>query len=351
MSLYAEDLTPNAKVTQEDVARHAGVSRGVVSYVVNNGPRQVSAETRERVLKAIEELGYRPNKHAQRLMREQGDSVADKQFGLVLTDPSMLRRPYYGSILAGIHRTAHAHHCHIRFIRFFDELRNPVLFNELVHEEEISGLLLMSLDQVIESEQDKNLIRQIQARIKNIVCIEWEWEDIPAVNFNRAEATYKATRHLIELGHKHITYAGQEDNRVQGYRQACGESDLAIHLYHPSPRANMEASYQMAEELLAHTPLPTAITAGCDEVAIGLMKSFAHHGIKVPDDIAIASIDNIPVAEYLTPALTTVEVPQVDLGRMAVQMLINKARQPDLPVASMLLPVKLIVRESSGKPV
>ena len=348
MDLYSEDLPANTKITQEDVARHAGVSRGVVSYVVNNGPRQVAPETRERVLKAIEELGYRPNKHAQRLMREQGDSVADKQFGLVLTDPSMLRRPYYGSILAGIHRTAHANHCHIRFIRFFEELRNPILFNELVHEEEISGLLLMSLDQVIESEQDKNLITQIQARIKNIVCIEWEWEGIPSVNFNRAEATYKATHHLIKLGHKQITYAGQEDNRVQGYLQACAEYDLSTTLFHPTPRANMEASYQMAEELLLSTPMPTAITAGCDEVAIGLIKAFANHNIKVPEDIAIASIDNIPIAEYLAPALTTVEVSQVDLGRMAVQMLINKAQQPDLPIASTLLPVKLIVRESSG---
>jgi len=161
MSLYTEDSPVNEKVTQEDVARQAGDSRSVVSYVVNNVPRQVAPETKERVLKAIEELGYRPNKHAQRLMREQGDSVADKQFGLVLTDPSMFRRPYYGNILAGIHRTAHAHNCHIRFIRFFDELRNPVLFNELVHEEEISGLLLMSLDQVIEGEPDRQLIRQI----------------------------------------------------------------------------------------------------------------------------------------------------------------------------------------------
>lgn len=348
MVLYTEDSPPSEKITQEDVARHAGVSRGVVSYVVNNGPRQVAPETRDRVLKAIEELGYRPNKHAQRLMREQGDSVADKQFGLVLTDPSMLRRPYYGSILAGIHRTAHAHHCHIRFIRFFDELRNPVLFNELVHEEEISGLLLMSLDQVIEGEEDRHLIRQIQSRIKNIVCIEWEWDDTPSVNFNRAEATYKATSHLIELGHKHITYAGQEDNRVQGYRQACMENDLSMSFYYPSPRANMAASYEMAERLLAQSPLPTAITAGCDEVAIGLLKAFAHHNIKVPEEIALASIDNIPVAEFMTPALTTVEVPQVDLGRMAVQMLINKAQQPDLPVSSTLLPVKLIVRESSG---
>ncbi len=341
-------LTPNTKVTQEDVARHAGVTRGVVSYVVNNGPRQVAPETRARVLKAIEELGYRPNKHAQNLMREQGDSVVDKQFGLILTDPSMLRRPYYGSILAGIHQTAHAHNCHIRFIRFFDELRNPVLFNELVHEEEISGLLLMSLDQVIQSEADRQLIRHIQARIKNTVCIEWEWEDIPSINFNRSEATYKATRHLIDLGHKMITYVGQEDNRVMGYRQACLESEIPTAIYHVTPRANMVASYEMAEQVLATMTLPSAIVAGCDEVAIGLIKAFTDLGIQVPNDIALTSVDNIPVAEFTIPALTTVDVPQTDLGQMAVEMLINRTKQPDMPIVSMLLPVKLIVRESSG---
>ncbi len=348
MSSPSPHLTPNPKVTQEDVARHAGVSRGVVSYVVNNGPRQVAPETRERVLKAIEELGYRPNKHAQRLMRKQGDSIADKQLGLVLTDPSIWRRPYYGSILAGIHKTAHAQNCHIRFIRFFEELRNPVLFNELVHEEEISGLLLMSLDQVITGEQDKQLIRQIQTRIKNIVCIEWEWEDLPSVNFNRAEATYKATRHLIELGHQTIFYVGQEDNRVLGFRQACLENKITASIYFVTPRANMSASYDMAEILLAQPQRPSAITAGCDEVAIGLLKAFTDKGVRVPQDIALASIDNIPVASYLTPALTTVEVPQTDLGRMAVEMLINRTKQPDMPAASLLLPVKLIIRDSSG---
>lgn len=350
MSLHPEKLTINPKITQEDVARHAGVSRGVVSYVVNNGPRQVAPETRDRVLKAIEDLGYRPNKHAQRLMREQGDSIAGRQFGLVLTDPSMLRRPYYGSILAGIHKTAHAQNCHVRFIRFFEELRNPVLFNELVHEEEISGLLLMSLDQVIIGEQDRHLIRQIQSRIKNIVCIEWEWEDLPSINFNRAEATFKATCHLIEMGHKAISYVGQEDNRVLGYRQACLENEIPASVYYVTPRANMVASYDMAELLLAQTSLPTAITAGCDEVAIGLLKAFTDQGIQVPKDIALASVDNIPVAEFITPALTTVDVPQTDLGRMAVEMLINRTKQPDMPMASMLLPVKLIVRESSGQP-
>jgi DNA-binding LacI/PurR family transcriptional regulator len=281
-------------------------------------------------------------------MREQWGPVAGKQFGLVLTDTSMLRRPYYGSILAGIHHTAHTNDYHIRFLRFFAELRNPVLFNELVHEEEISGLLLMSLDQVLTSDQDRRLIEQICSRIQNIICIEWEWEGLPSISFNRAEAAYKATRHLVELGHQHIAYVGQEDNRVTGYRQACLENQLAVSTYFVAPRANMAAGHELASQVLAQSVRPTAVTAGCDEVAIGLLKAFHQQGVQVPEDIALASIDNIPMAAYTTPALTTVDVPQTDLGRLAVQMLINRAQQADMPLASMLLPTRLIVRDSSG---
>lgn len=126
-------------VTQEDVARLAGVSRGIVSYVINNGPRSVAPETRERVLEAIAELGYRPNKHAQQLMREQWGSVAERDFGLILPNVTLLQRPYYGTILASIYQTVHDFHYRIRFIRFFDELQNPALFNELIHREEILG--------------------------------------------------------------------------------------------------------------------------------------------------------------------------------------------------------------------
>lgn len=337
-----------AKVTQEDVARRAGVSRGIVSYVINNGPRPVAAETRERVLQAIADLGYRPNKHAQQLTREQGDSVAEKQFGLVLTDISMLRRPYYGSILAGIHHTAHANNYHIRFLRFFEELRHPVLFNELVHEEEISGLLLLSLDQVITEEGDGRLLEQIRSRIQNIVCIEWEWEGLPSITFNRTEAAYSATRHLINLGHQRIAYVGQEDNRVTGYRQACLEHNLPTAQYFVTPRANMTAGHELAAQVLNQEPRPTAVMGGCDEVTIGLLRAFYQHGVRVPDDVALASIDNIPMAAFTTPALTTVNVPQTDLGRLAVQTLINRAQQPDSPVASLMLPTQLIVRESCG---
>ncbi len=340
--------TPQSKVTQEDVAQRAGVSRGIVSYVINNGPRPVAPETRERVLQAIADLGYRPNKHAQQLIREQGDPVAEKQFGLVLTDTSMLRRPYYGSILAGIHQTAHANNYHIRFLRFFEELRHPVLFNELVHEEEISGLILLSLDQVINTEADGRLIEQIRARIQNVICLEWEWPGLPSITFNRTEAAYNATRHLITLGHRRIAYVGQEDNRVMGYRQACLEGDMAPSLYFVAPRANMAAGHELAAQVLAQSPGVTAVMGGCDEVTIGLLRAFYQQHVRVPEDVALASIDNIPMAAFTNPALTTVNVPQTDLGQLAVQTLINRAQQPDSPVASLMLPTQLIVRESCG---
>src|SRR5690349_20792413 len=93
----------NSKViTQDDVAQRAGVSRSIVSYVINNGPRKVSSETRDRVLAAIKELGYRPNKHAQ-MLSTTDDNIAEKYIGIILAANFMFKRPYYGSILASMH--------------------------------------------------------------------------------------------------------------------------------------------------------------------------------------------------------------------------------------------------------
>src|SRR6185369_17868438 len=116
-------------VTQEDVARRAGVTRSIVSYVINNGPRKVSEETRNRVLSAIKELEYRPNKHAQMLSSADA-SLAEKYIGIVLAGNHMFKRPHYGNILASIHEHAHERDWYIRFIRVFEDFNNPALFNE-----------------------------------------------------------------------------------------------------------------------------------------------------------------------------------------------------------------------------
>src|SRR5690349_12227400 len=140
--------------TQDDVAQRAGVSRSIVSYVINNGPRKVSAETRDRVLAAIKELEYRPNKHAQ-MLSSTDETLAEKYIGIILAGTYMFRRPYYGSILESIHEFAYKRDLHIRFIRVFDDFSNPTLFNELIHPNEISGVILIDLATVLNTPDDR----------------------------------------------------------------------------------------------------------------------------------------------------------------------------------------------------
>ncbi|MDA3810519.1 MAG: LacI family DNA-binding transcriptional regulator [Spirochaetaceae bacterium] len=333
-------------VTQDDVARRAGVSRSIVSYVLNPGSRPVALETRKKVLQAIEDLGYRPNKFAQNLMKSANDTVADKQFGLILSDVFMLRRPYYADILAGIHTTAHENNHHIRFMRFFHDLKDPILFNELIHKEEISGLILFSLDQSIKSDEDKKLIEQIRARINNIICIEWELEGVSSVNFSRREAAYKACNHLISKGKKNILYIGPLDNRIPGYQQAILKNLGSENLLEPCFGSNLSDGYNICQSLIAEKKLPEAILGGTDEVSMGILRSLHQNNIKVPQDISIVSIDNIEMASFTNPPLTTVNVETWQMGSVAVQTLIQRVKNRDSMITQTLLPIQLIIRES-----
>src|SRR5687768_15431934 len=115
-------------VTQDDVARKAGVTRSIVSYVINNSSRKVSDETRNRVLLAINELGYRPNKHA-RILSNAEDNPSGNYIGMILADNYMFRRPYYANILASMHNRVYELGWHIQFIRVFNDFCDPVLFD------------------------------------------------------------------------------------------------------------------------------------------------------------------------------------------------------------------------------
>ena len=344
-----EQNKSGSNVTQADVAQKAGVSRSIVSYVINNGPRSVSPETRERVLHAIEELGYRPNKHAQRLMRQQDESVSDRYFGIVMAEVKMFRRPYYGGILAGIHEHAHAQQSHIRFVRMFRDLKNPVLFNELIHPDEVSGLILLGVDQAITSDEDRHLLDQIFSRIDNAVTVEWSWDGVPSIQFDRQEAGYKATSHLVGLGHTHFAYVGQSDKRLAGFQQALWEAGLPIDLDRVASEANnAQTGYEGLMRVMQHSGSPTAFVAGSDEVAFGVLKGLHDHHVKVPDQVALVSIDDIKLSKFASPALTTVHVPKEDMGFHAVQVLVNYRAQPNIPPASIILPTTLVIRESCG---
>ena len=338
-------------VTQQDVADAAGVSRGIVSYVINNGPRDVAPETRQRVLAAIRDLGYQPNKNAQRL--KLGSEQAGSSLGIIAGGESfnVLERPYYDTILAGLFEEAHRLGQEVRFFSFFDALTDPVFFNNNIHADEISGLVLVLPALFPATEDFQEILDKIAERIPNVVCLEEPIRDWPTVVFDRAAAARLAVGHLIALGHQRIAYLSIEDERLTGYRQSLLDHGLSYdpQLALATDEADVfESTYQSTVEIIGMHPRPTAIFAANDERAISAMAALHDRGLRVPEDVAIVSIDNIGIAGMIRPGLTTVDVPKKRMAAYALQVLMMQKQFQNRQAASVVLPVQLIVRDSCG---
>jgi DNA-binding LacI/PurR family transcriptional regulator len=346
------NMTEHNSVTQEDVARRAGVSRSVVSYVLNNGPRKVSEETRRRVLDAINDLEYRPNEYAQRL--KQGSDAALNSVGIIMGGKgyNLIERPYYNIVLSGLYDYAHQQKQQISFLAYWDALNDPIFFNKHIHEHEISSLIFILPSLIPDTKQDTALLKQVIKRIPYIVCLEETVLDLPSVMFDRAEAARTAMNHLISLGHERIAFVAIHDQRLAGYKQALLEHNIPYDErlvdFLESTSAPGESSYNVVVRLLESQVKFTAVFAATDEGAIGAIAALKDHGLRVPQDIAVASIDNIEIASMVRPALTTVDIPKRTLARLAIQSLQTQKDFPDQQQVSMLIPTKLIIRESCG---
>lgn len=336
----------NKTVTQEDVARRAGVSRSIVSYVINNGPRKVSGDTRERVLAAIRDLGYRPNKHAQMLSAAEG-LIAEKSLGIILAGDYMFKRPYYGSLLASMHERAHESGCHIRFIRLVEDFANPALLNELIHPDEVGGIILIGLDQVLETDEDRGLVKDIVSRVERVVCVEWEWPGVPSIRFDRQKAGEQATAHLLKQGCRRIAYIGPDDGRLIGYRQALWQGGISPDDACVGYAAEAHHGFERCAHLLETGVSIDGVCAGSDEVALGILNCLHRNGLRVPQDVAIASVDNLDLSIFTIPSLTTVNVPKEAIGSYAIDTLISDRLRGGAPAFVVTLPTELIVRESS----
>ena len=345
-------MTEQNSVTQEDVAKRAGVSRSVVSYVLNNGPRKVSEETRKRVLDAIYDLEYRPNEYAQRL--KQGSDAVQNTIGIVTGGKgyNLIERPYYNIILSGLYDYAYQQNQQISFLAYWDALKDPIFFNKHIHEYEISSLVFILPSLIPDRKEDVALLEQIINRIPRIVCLEETVFDLPTVLFDRAEAARTAMDHLIGLGHERIAFVAINDQRLTGHKQALLAHNLAyderlVDFLEPTS-APAQSAYDMTARLIGSHVEFTAIFTATDEAAIGAIAAVKDHGLRVPEDIAVASIDNIEMASMVRPALTTVDIPKRTLARFAIQSLQTQKEFPDQSQVSMLVPTKLIIRESCG---
>jgi len=337
--------------TQVDVARRAGVSRATVSYVLNrvaNGRVPISDETRRRVLHAIKELGYEPDARAQALRSGNTKTIA-----LIIPD---LRNPHFCEYATGIEEAARASGYHM--LLSSTALNNEYavdIFKDLARRR-IDGLILAS-SFILESEEAQATLDQVRKRGLPIVELSDNY-GVDAVAADYRNATMEGMDYLFSLGHRRIGLiygvggvGGHElaDDRLEAYRASLTAASLPIGsdlIVECGP--TIEDGYQASLKLLGLAPRPTAIIAINDLLAIGALRATVDSGLQVPKDISFVSYDDIPMANYFVPRLTTVTKDALTLGRKAFEILLARIQNPDLPRQLIHSPAKLIIRESTG---
>ena len=335
--------------TQTDVARHAGVSRATVSYVINgitDGRIPISDETRKRVLDAIEELGYAPDARAQALSSGKTNTIA-----LVIPD---LINPHFSEFATGVEEAARAadYHFLLSSTTLVSDEYAVDIFRDLVRRR-FDGLILAT-HFILNSKEAQEILARIHKRGLPIVEFS-EINNVDTISADYRDATKEVVSYLVSLGHRRIGFVygvGDHDlglDRLEPYQESMKVAGITVEpnlIIECGP--TIEDGYQGALNLLNLEPRPTAIIAINDLLAMSTMRAAADLGIRVPDDLSVVGYDNIPMANYLVPRLTTVTKDAYTAGKTAFEMLMARMQTPDLPRQLIHIPAKLIVRESTG---
>ncbi|MBR6080722.1 MAG: LacI family DNA-binding transcriptional regulator [Treponema sp.] len=329
------------RVTQWDVARKAGVSRTQVSYVVAGSSHAMSDDVRRRILEAIDTLGYHSNKSAQKLRKGIGEYVSNL-FGLVVSGPEVFSNPFCAKIIASLHSAAFEKGCKIHFIRFFEELGDTLLFNTLIHPDEIGGLILLDLDKASSGDKNGIIMEKIRSRIKNTVCVEWKNPLFPCVCFDRYKSGCVAVDHLWGKGYTSIGYVGPVDQRLSGIRDQMVKNRISVDGMIMRGAHTMSDGFDVARTLVSEGNLPSALICGSDEIAAGMLLFFNRENISVPKSVAVMGMGDSEISRFTNPPLTTMGIKIAEISQTVIDMLTGGPYDSDS-----ILPAELIPRLST----
>lgn len=327
--------------TLDDVAARCGVSYQTVSRVVNQSPL-VAERTRAQVLKAIAELGYRPNLAARRLATRRSSLI-----GMVGT-----KITYYGpaQVMVSIEETAKRRGYNLMFagIQRPSNAQLTAAINELC-EHQVDGLVLG-----VKLKGDADLVRKVCRGVPFVTLDACPAPDVPTVLVDEQHGTRLAVRHLLDLGHRHTAcIAGPPGWSASAERRKGWFKTLEAAGREPGPCVegdwSARSGYAAMVRLLEPAPRRfTAVVVANDHMALGALRALHAKGIKVPQDISVVGYDDLPEASFFEPPLTTVHHDFADQGERCVEMLLHLInRQPDEPLLQLLRP-ELVVRESTA---
>lgn len=327
--------------TGKDVARQAGVSISTVSRVLNNMPN-VRPEVRDRVLKAVQMLRYHPSRTARRL-RAKRSSV----LGLIVPD---IQNPFFTSVARGIEDVAYGHEYSVVLCNSDENADKERLYVEVMCAESVAGVILATT-----SDNSPGISLLTECGIPFVaVDRHIAGTSVDTVLVSNTEAVLNAVSHLLDLGHQRIGYISLPLNvtvgseRHAGYWQAYERRGLTA-----DPElirigdAHQTSGYRCALELLSLDQPVTALFVANNLMTLGALDAIHELGVKVPEQLSLIGFDDMPLAAYLHPPLTTVAQPTYELGQRAAELLFDRIQHPDKPVEVVRLKTSLVLRRST----
>jgi len=323
------------------VAAEARVSIATVSRVIN-GNRRVSPDLRSSVLSAMDRLGYQPNAIAQGLRRSATRSV-----GVLIP---RIHEPFFSTLAFAIERTL-----------FASDYRGLLCSTEEQPDKErayVDMLLTQQVDAFIYfpsiAGSQANLRRIVERGIP-VVLIERSFAELEVsrVLISNFQGGYDGAQHLIALGHTHIgvicaNLASMPVERLSGAQQALTEAGVDAEVRIMSRGSDFEAGYEAALDMLHRPGRPTAVFALADSIAVGVLHAAAYLDLRVPEDLSVVGFDNISLAAFVIPPLTTVAQPIYAIGEAAVRILLHQLQDPGAAPETVMLNTELVVRQSTA---
>lgn len=329
--------------TIKKVCQLAGVSTATVSRTLKN-PGMVNVKTRERIFKAIAQAGYRPNVMASSVKTGKSNS-------LVVLVPN-LSNSFFLKIIQGIEQAAQE--------SGYSVLLGDTQGNQ-AREHEYAGMVLSNrADGLIHLDHSFPFSKNDASLASNVpmvsVCERIVAEQkYPVVELDNYSACRALAKHLTSYGHKQFgVIAGQQESQIHkdrlgGIKSVLAEENITLdNSLVVGGEYSYESGQQGARELLAHSNRPTAIFCFNDDIAIGAIHEIKNQGLRVPEDISVVGFDNIKVTAYMDPPLTTIDQPANEMGRKAVEVVLQLINKKTLQKDREIVPFSLLERASSG---
>ena len=314
------DRRCSRRVTLRDVAREAGVAQSTVSHFLN-GTAPVSERMRQKILEAVTRLNYRPNVTARNLKKQRTNAL-----GLFVPD---ITNPFYGELSRGVADVARERGYSVILYATSYEQTLERSFVDLVEQRQVDGVIV-SYSFFDENLWGRLLECGIPLVLVDVYPVNTVW---PSVVVNNEKGIELALSYLVSLGHSKIAYLSEPPyvlslvKRQRAFLQFVRKKNLPVKdewiLVEKVQRNRVEIGFELGKKLVGERDIPTAVVASSDLVAVGVVKAFLSSGVRVPEDISVVGFDDILLASYIHPSLTTVRQPKYEMGRIGVEFLVQ----------------------------